>query len=90
MAKRGARVGAARRGAAAAAIEEEAQLTQVQKAVFERSGLPTPQLLPASSNGSKRSTAHGRPPAPAAAADDFSLQRPDFASIVRECDNVII
>ena len=45
MAKR-ARVGAARRGAAAAAIEEEAQLTQVQKAVFERSGLPTPQLLP--------------------------------------------
>ena len=46
MAKRGARVGAARRGAAAAAIDEEAQLTQVQKAVFERSGLPTPQLLP--------------------------------------------
>ena len=46
MAKRGARVSAARRGAAAAAIEEEAQLTQVQKAVFERSGLPTHSSYP--------------------------------------------
>ena len=64
MAKRGARVGAARRGAAAAAIDEEAQLTQVQKAVFERSGLPTPQLLPvekstSSSDHRRRIHVHG-------------------------------